>query len=349
MRDKIMIIGGYGAVGRIISEQLCTLYPNNIIITGRRLDKAQTLARKLSNKAIPYQFDVNNWHNDAMMQQARLVVMCIDSPSTDFVKYCIEQGIHYIDITPTSALIKQFEALDTQAQDSNVSIVLSVGIAPGITNLLAQHALNQRPDLTNIDLYILFGLGEKHGDAGYKWVFENMTNSYPLASKEKNETITSLSLPKRTQLLGKRTFYSFNFADQHSLLRTTNARQVITRLSFDSKAATRLLYLLHRLNLLKPLIKRIQKLMLQMEKYGQMGSDAYAIKAVCWSGNDSYECSVIGNKEVDLTAYVATEIAKLVYEQPINRGIIHINEVVKDIPVFLANLKKYDGNMEFKS
>ncbi len=341
-----MIVGGYGAVGSIISEQLCTLYPNQVIIAGRRLDKAQTLAHKLNDSAIPYQFDVNNWQDNVMMQQIQLVVMCIDSPSTDFVKYCIEQGIHYIDITPTSSLIKQIEELDIQAKESNVSIVLSVGIAPGITNLLAQHALNQRPGLTYIDLYILFGLGEKHGDAGYKWVFENMTDSYPLASREQNETINALSLPKRTRLLGKRTFYSFNFADQHALLRTTNARQVITRLAFDSRAATRLLYLLHRLNLLKPLIKRIQKRMPKMEKYGQMGSDAYAIKAVVWSGNDSYECSAVGNKEVDLTAYVATEITKLVYEQPINRGVLHINEVVKDIPAFLANLQKHDGRLK---
>lgn len=342
-----MVIGGYGAVGRIISERLCTLYPNQVIIAGRRLDKAQTLARKLNDNAIPYQFDVNNWQDGEMMQQVRLVVMCIDSPSTDFVKYCIEKGIHYIDITPTSTLIKQIEALDTQAKESNVSVVLSVGIAPGITNLLAQHALNQRPDLTNIDLYILFGLDEKHGDAGYKWVFENMTESYPLASREQNETISSLALPKKTRLLGKRTFYSFNFADQHSLLRTTNAQQVITRLAFDSRASTKLLYLLHRMNLLKPLIRQIQKLMPKMEKFGQMGSDVYAIKAVAWSGHDSYECLVVGNKEVDVTAYVATEIAKSIYEQPLNLGVLHINEVVKDIPVFLANLKKYDGSMEF--
>lgn len=83
-----------------------------------------------------------------------------------------------------------------------------------------------------------------------------------------------------------------------------------------------------------------------MEKYGQMGSDICAIKAVAWSSNDSYECLVIGNKEVGLTAYVATEIAKLVYKQPLKPGVLHINEIVKDIPAFLANLKKYDESLK---
>lgn len=84
----------------------------------------------------------------------------------------------------------------------------------------------------------------------------------------------------------------------------------------------------------------------KMEKCGQMGSDSCAIKAVGCSGNDSYECSVVGNKEVDLTAYVATEIAKLVYEQSIKLGVSHINEIVQNIPAFLTNLQKYDDRLK---
>lgn len=346
MTDKILIIGGYGAVGRIISEKVSALYPGNVIIAGRNFEKANLLSFQLGNGTTPHRLDICDWKEEDVPQGVGFVIMCVDVPAMDFVEHCIFKGIHYMDITPTTNITQSIEKLDALAKANQVSVVLSVGIAPGISNLLAQHAYNTRPDLQNIDIYILFGLGEKHGDAGYRWVFENMIDQYPLASREKNETIHSLSLPKKTQLLGKRTFYSFNFADQHTLLRTTKARQVVTRLAFDSRASTRLLYLLHRIHLLKPLIKRIQKLMPQVEKYGQMGSDVYAIKAVAWSGNESYECSVIGNKEVDLTAYVATEVAKIVCEQPLRPGVSHINEIIKDIPVFLAELKEYDESIE---
>lgn len=346
MTDKILIIGGYGAVGRIISEKLSALYPGNVIIAGRNLEKANLLSSQLGNGTTPHRLDICDWKEENVPQGVGFVIMCVDVPAMDFVEYCIFKGIHYMDITPTTNITQNIEKLDSLAKANQASVVLSVGIAPGISNLLAQHAHNTRPDLQNIDIYILFGLGEKHGDAGYKWVFENMTDRYPLASREKDETIGTLSLPKKTQLLGKRTFYSFNFADQHTLLRTTSARQVITRLAFDSRGSTRLLYLLHRMRLLKPLVKRIQKLMPQVEKYGQMGSGVYAIKSVAWSGNDSYECSVIGNKEVDLTAYVATEVAKIVCKQSLRPGVSHINEVIKGIPAFLADLKKYDSNMK---
>lgn len=347
MADRILIIGGYGAVGRIISEKLSALYPGNIIIAGRNFEKANQLSSQLGNGTTPHRLDICSWKEEDVPQGVGFVIMCVDVPAMDFVEYCIFKGIHYMDITPTTNITQSIEKLDSLAKANQVSVVLSVGIAPGISNLLAQYAHNKRPDLQNIDIYILFGLGEKHGDAGYKWVFENMTDSYPLASREKDETVGTLSLRKKTRLLGKRTFYSFNFADQHTLLRTTKAKQVITRLAFDSRASTRLLYLLHRVHLLKPLIKRIQKLIPKMEKYGQMGSDVYAIKAIAWSGNDSYECSVTGNKEVDLTAYVATEVAKIVYEQSLRPGVSHINEVIKDIPAFLADLKKYNNNMKY--
>lgn len=346
MADKILIIGGYGAVGCIISEKLSALYSGNVIIAGRNFEKANLLSSQLGNGTTPHRLNICDWKEEDVPQRVGFVIMCVDVPAMDFVEHCISKGIHYIDITPTMNITQSIEKLDSLAKANQVSVVLSVGIAPGISNLLAQHAHDKRPDLQNIDIYILFGLGEKHGDAGYRWVFENMTDRYPLASREKNETINSLSLPKKTQLLGKRTFYSFNFADQHTLLRTTNARQVITRMAFDSRTSTRLLYLLHRMHLLKPLVKRIQKLMPKMEKYGQMGSDVYAIKAVAWSGDESYECSVIGNKEVDLTAYVATEVAKIVYKQYLRPGVSHINEVIKDIPTFLVDLKKYDDSMK---
>jgi saccharopine dehydrogenase (NAD+, L-lysine forming) len=129
MKNKIMIVGGYGTVGRIISAKLCALYPNQVIIAGRRFDKSQVLASKLNNKAIPYKLDICDWKDEEIMQQVRLVVMCVDIPSTDFVKYCIGQGIHYIDITPTSGLTEQIEKLDIEAKENHVSIVLSVGIA----------------------------------------------------------------------------------------------------------------------------------------------------------------------------------------------------------------------------
>ena len=41
MKSKILIIGGYGTVGRIVSEKLSELYPNQIIITGRNLNRAK--------------------------------------------------------------------------------------------------------------------------------------------------------------------------------------------------------------------------------------------------------------------------------------------------------------------
>jgi saccharopine dehydrogenase (NAD+, L-lysine forming) len=202
------------------------------------------------------------------------------------------------------------------------------------------------PSLPFIDIFVLFGLGEQHGAAGYQWIFENLAGKYPLANKEKSDMISGFSLPKATELLGKRTFYSFNFSDQHSLLRTTNARQVITRLGFDVRVATRFIYLLKRTGLLNLFLnKPMQKLIVKLSHYGKMGSDVYGIKAVAQSERKHYECSIVGNNEVNLTAFVATEIAKMTYEQPLQAGVSHINEVVKDIPLFFKSLKQYDNQL----
>jgi glutamyl-tRNA reductase len=44
---KILIVGGYGAVGRVIAKQLASSLPNPLVIAGRRLEPAQELAAEL--------------------------------------------------------------------------------------------------------------------------------------------------------------------------------------------------------------------------------------------------------------------------------------------------------------
>ena len=44
---KIVIVGGYGAVGRVIAKQLVSSLPNPLVIAGRRLEPARELAAEL--------------------------------------------------------------------------------------------------------------------------------------------------------------------------------------------------------------------------------------------------------------------------------------------------------------
>lgn len=141
MKESILIVGGYGAVGNIISKELSKHYPGKVIVAGRNLSKAEDLARKIP--VIPMQLDLTSISTTDFLDTVKLVIMCLDQTNTSFVELCIENGIDYIDISANQEVIEKIELLSEKAKKYQSSIVLSVGIAPGITNLLAKHVLNQ--------------------------------------------------------------------------------------------------------------------------------------------------------------------------------------------------------------
>ncbi|WLD23081.1 hypothetical protein NU10_10225 [Flavobacterium dauae] len=46
MNENILIIGGYGTVGGVISKHLSGLFPHKIVVAGINYNKAQKLAKE---------------------------------------------------------------------------------------------------------------------------------------------------------------------------------------------------------------------------------------------------------------------------------------------------------------
>jgi saccharopine dehydrogenase (NAD+, L-lysine-forming) len=350
MKDNILIVGGYGKVGSIISRHLAQLYPKKVIVAGRSFEKAKILSETLDHNVSPYFLDVNNQTNNTVLENTKLVVMCIDQKDTKFVELCIEKGVHYIDITANQHFIDQLELLDEKAKSNNVIVALSIGLAPGITNLLAQHCANQISETTMIDIFILLGIGEKHGDAAYRWTFDNIHSSYNIKDNGKTKTIKSFTLPKESNLAEKRKFYTFNFSDQHTLAKTINTKQVLTRMAFDSKILTSFVAFLRKSGLTKIFnYKKVQNICIYLFGKMNIGSDKFAVKAVAENTkNEICEYSLEGKGEGKTTAYIAIETVLYVMQNNFSYGVRHIHQIIKNIPEFLENLKQYDNTIEVK-
>lgn len=349
MKDKILIIGGYGKVGRVISTHLASRYPQQVIVAGRNFKKAQEVAQELHSTVIPYTLDIHTAVDDPILEQTQLVIMCIDQQDTSFVASCIKHKVHYMDITANQVFMDQVEALHDQAMQNQVLLALSIGLAPGITNLLTKHGLNQVPKATVADLFVLLGLGEKHGDAAYKWTFDNIHTTYSLMEKEKTVQIKSFTQPLKTDVLGKRSFYTFNFSDQHALRRTTALTTVKTRMAFDSKVITSLVGFLRKLGITKVFtLPKVQNLSMILFKSIGLGSDVFGVKVVVSNPeNERYECRVTGHDEGKTTAAVAIEMALYLLQNKVPFGVNHMHQVIEDIPSFLAKLKVHNSTIQF--
>lgn len=336
MKESILIVGGYGKVGGIIARQLCidTIYP--IIIAGRSLEKAQDYCKLLNGRATPAQLDLDLPITAALLEQIAVVIMCHEHANLNFAKQCLEHGIHYIDISASYYWLKQLETLHQQAIASRATAVLSVGFAPGLTNLMAMHAAKQLEQVEQINIGVLLGAGEVHGTAAIKWLLSELLQTFRLKGYKTNEGIVR-NFTKRKSFyftgLGKRSGYRFNFSDQHRLLDAHAAQKIGTYLTFDKEWLNIMLALMHRSKITSLLhIPRIEAAIIKRLQNKPLGSNACAIQVEAEGKNSNGESTAItlnftAEQEAVQTAKAAACIANLLLNDKYPYGVHHIEQL----------------------
>ncbi len=330
-----MIIGGYGEVGGNIARQLAQSTDLQMLIAGRQLAKAKSFCQQLGPKAHPVEMDIQQPKSYETILQADLVIMCIDQKHTALVQYCLEHHIHYIDITAHFAFHKQIEQLEPLAQQSTV--IMSVGFAPGLSNLLAKHLMDQMEPIEALHISILLGLGKKHGVGAIEWLLDQMNQSYTIKKNGATQTVRNFSEKKITYFnkLGKKSSYLFNFSDQHVLQRKMPLSEIQTYLTFDVELVNRLLAILHRCRITSLLkydwIKHGLIKIIQSFRYITSSSDICAIKVEAMNSEDNRvnETHQIwyANNEALMTAYITVLVVKQFIYSTLPYGVYHIDDL----------------------
>lgn len=87
-------------------------------------------------------------------------------------------GIDYVDISADFSFLSQVKELHHEAVRKQVTAILSVGLAPGVTNLLARYAKEQMDRMNVLDITIMLGLGDAHGKAAIEWTIDNLNTDF---------------------------------------------------------------------------------------------------------------------------------------------------------------------------
>lgn len=359
MDGKILVVGGYGGVGRTIAKFLSDKLPKQVIVAGRNVAKASQFSVELDQRVLPMQLDIfaatlpENLFDDVAM-----VVMCVDQHETRFVEECIRRGIDYIDITANFDFLSQLMALDAGARSSGSTVVLSVGLAPGLTNLLASYAKSKTEAAEHIDIFIMLGLGEEHGEAAVRWTVENFNAEFRILDADSSRQVQSFHEGKSAQFplgLGRRKAYRFGFPDQQVIPATLGIKSASTWLCFDSALMTNLMAYSERVGILKLLrFRTIQDVFVSSLKRVHLGSDIFVLKAEAYTGADAeqplFECGVSGNGEGRATGIVAAKVALQGFDSAFQPGVFHLEQLIEP-QSFFEELKEeglsfFEGNPE---
>jgi len=357
MKDKILVVGGYGQVGQYASLKLASMFPNKVIVAGRSLEKANSFAKEHRGLFEVLQLDIYDINNmPDIMKNISVVIMCLMSKNNDFAKFCVDNGIHYVDIAPSDNVMKGIEQFKETAIKNSSSCVLGVGLAPGLSNLLVKKAKHQFDTMQRVNIHLMLGVGEAHGNDGVKWFLDNIYKNFVRNESGVNKKIKPFIRKSKTRFpepLGVRGAYPFNLADQFITPKTLNIENVSSYFCYDSKAITSLVSVLKRFGVfgllkwsaLYNLISKLFNATLRMFHKQGIGTDVYSVQVDAFGIKNgkkhTYNIGAIGYNNSLLTGGIAATVASQLYEGNCLGGVFYLEDLfsLEDLEKFGICLK----------
>jgi saccharopine dehydrogenase (NAD+, L-lysine forming) len=340
---SVVVLGGYGAVGRYACEELGRVFDGRIIIGGRDIQRGRLLARRLGERFEAVQVDVTEPSTyEDLLPRAAAVINCVEHDNFAIAKHCVASSAHYIDVSATAEILRRLQTLAPAARRTNATVLLSVGVAPGLTNLLAHHARSRLGLLERVDIFVLLGLREAHGEAAIRWTLKQFGEKFTTDSKGAGREVEPFREGLATRMpepFGERTAYRFDFSDQHTLPATLGTRDVSTWLCFDSRAATRVLRLIGSSRLLRVLpLWRWSGAVARLVHRFAVGGTQFAVQvdAVAIAGGRG-SFALVGDGEARTTGLVAANSAGHLLSSAVPSGVLHIEQLM-DLDTLLSAL-----------
>jgi saccharopine dehydrogenase-like NADP-dependent oxidoreductase len=220
---KALVLGGYGAVGAHVVAEL-RAGGDTAFSAGRDATKADRV------------IDLHSLHGAeraslrAALSDVDVVINASGCEDPQIASLATADGKAFVDLTATTSYVEEAERLEPSGP-----VLVNVGLAPGLTNLLAAevHAAAPGP----IDIVVLLGAGERHGPAATAWSYELLGREF--RDPDTARRVRNYSEPRVFDLPehGTRRVYRADFSDQHALTRDLNV-PVRTYFGLDSRLAT---------------------------------------------------------------------------------------------------------------
>lgn len=316
---SIIIIGGYGQVGQSVARALAPSFPGRVMVSGRSLARAESFAATLGHGARGLRFDVDTEPADTLLAEAAVVVMCMDPKGAGFTERCLQSGVDCVDVTAKQEALDAYERLDAMARAAGSTAVLSVGVAPGMTNLLGAWAVSELEVVERLDLFMLTGAADVHGAAALEWTLANLAVDFDVYRGGGLHRVhgfrerTEVRFPDEARPRGA---WRFNFPDQRTVARTLSLPTVSTWLCFEPPLLTSLVALAVRLGVARWLrVPRVRGALIALANRVHAGSDICAVLARAEGGlpggrRGVRQAAFRGQQEAVLTGEVAAEVVR---------------------------------------
>ena len=336
--EKIMIVGGYGEVGRRLAAQLEAAGPGRVVVAGRHPDPASPLPSR--------RIDVEDGASiEAALEGVAVVVACVRQREPHLLRAAVRRGIAYTSIAPPWMPWPETEPLRAQAKRSGARIVLAAGLEPGITSVLARSAADRLGEVDSVETALLLSLGDSYGPDSMAFIFEEVTEPYSIVVDGRHQQANAFERPKRVVFpapVGARRAYTMPFRDQLYYPETLGAKTAVARIALDPPWLAGTLALLLRGGLRQilrrggsrgPVHHMIEKL---RRRYAD--HDRYALVVEVQGRGRTIRSTLVGRMQAEATAVGVGAITESLWSGEVGApGVWLAEQVIAPAP-FLARL-----------
>ena len=321
--EDILIVGGYGVVGRRIAAELAPDYPGRVVVGGRSVARAETLALEVGHGVRGRSIDIAEPVSiAAAIEDAIVVINCIDQPGRPLMWAAIERGLRYTDIAPHLTELGRgaaYEKVDAAARASGARIVLGTGTVPGISNVMARALADSLGGADEIQTALLLSANDVTGPASIDYFLRELSMSFDIRVEGRDRATPAFSQPQVVDFpppVGTKRGYLFPFSDQVLYPRTLGVRTAITRLAIEPGWVATLLAWLVRTGV-SPLLanKAVRRAVAWQRRNRLSNADArFALCVEVECGDRSKRATLLGRGQANATAIGAAGIARLLIE-----------------------------------
>lgn len=354
----VVVVGGYGAVGHATADMLAEWFPGRVVVAGRDPARAARAADAIGGGTTWRQVDVTSAADRAQLSaDAALVVMAVERANVAVAREAVRRGVHYVDVTASPQLLRPLTDLDQLAVRTGSTVVLSVGVAPGLTNLLADECLRELPGADTVELALMLGTGDPHGRDSVRWIVEQAaTASVGTVGGGGGD----VGRPRRARVelpgVGRRTVFPFPFSDQH-VLAARHGIRATTRMCLDSRALTWTLFAGRSSGLFRLARRlRLDDVLVSALVRARVGADRFVVRAsASRSSGPAVTRAVAGRGTSQVTGAVAAVVARQVLTggtgapagtpARVPAGVVHIDQVT-GLAELAAELNRHGVTLE---
>ncbi len=350
LEEAVVLVGGYGHVGREVARHMAPRFPGKVVLAGRNPRKARETALAIGDGCRGIELDVAE---GTAPDGASTVIMCLDSLDPSFASDCLGNGIDYLDISADGRILGMAEGLHMTAKRNGARGLIDVGLAPGLTNVLAKLVTESAESpVESLDLFVLLGAGDSHGPAAIEWTLAHFDSEFEIVEAGRPRRVKAQREHRRAELPGDRKpayGVRFDFPEQRSLARTLGIPTVSSWLATLPASAARSM----RLAALAgggELTRRPRSRagLLRLLSRGWVGSDecGVLVQATLADGG-TIEASLISRDQSRLTGILTGLFAAEVIEARVEPGVHHSDQAIDPLGL-LEELGRADPGAELR-